>query len=209
MIESYPLTWPVGRPRIQKRQPARFHQKGVWGKDQVLRRSVPVTTYQAIKELRAELDRLGATEVVISSNVQTRRDGLPYSQAREPDDPAVACYFRLQGEPRCLPSDKWDRVADNVSAIVHHIKAVRGIARWGVGDLAQIFAGFKALPAMGASRPWWKTLGFETIPQDYETARKARHRLLVSHHPDKGGNHDQAAEINSALDQAWIYYNYD
>jgi hypothetical protein len=48
----------------------------------------------------------------------------------------------------CFACDRWDSVADNVQAIRKTIEALRGIERWGTGDMVQrAFAGFVALPS--------------------------------------------------------------
>lgn len=197
---SYPLSWPAGWPRASARARAKFGQSrqsdyGNW------RTKDKLTIGAALERLLDELRRLGAASVVVSSNVPTRLDGMPYSRAAEPADPGAAVYFRLKGEPRVLACDKWDRVADNIAALAAHIEAARGQARWGVGSLEQAFAGYKALPAMGPRRPWHEILGVPphaSMKQVFE----ARDRLLLRHHPDRGGSHSMAAEINSAVTEA-------
>ena len=76
---AYPLTWPErqNRTATHRRRNGKFK----------------VTLGQARDELLRELGLLGAKDVTISSNVALRRDGLPYSDAREPVDPGVAVYF--------------------------------------------------------------------------------------------------------------------
>src|SRR5512137_467519 len=99
MIEAYPLSWPVGRPRTKHPSRARFGRRvdnGTWT------RRADLTLYQGVVMVREEMERLGATDVVISTNVPTRKDGLPYSGAREPDDHGAAVYFRLAGSVHCL-----------------------------------------------------------------------------------------------------------
>jgi DnaJ-class molecular chaperone len=64
--------------------------------------------------------------------------------------------------------------------------------------LAQAFAGYKALEGI---RNWWEILGVS--PSATAVEIKARRReLLERHHPDKGGDPAQAAEVNAAYDQA-------
>jgi hypothetical protein len=184
--EAFPLTWPVGWPRARRAEQARF---GVW------------TLYKARSFLQHELRLLGATGVVLSSNIPLRQDGLPYSNVTEPRDHGVAVYFRIKGEPRVLAADRWDKCSHNFVALAKHVEAMRGQLRWGVGTLEQAFGGYKALPAMGASKPWWEILGVEPTAKlpDVEAKRMS---LLRRHHPDVGGNPNQAAEINAAYDQA-------
>lgn len=96
--------------------------------------------------LLKELGLLGAKKVVISSNLELRLDGQLRSSQREPHDPGIAAYFVIKELPHCISCDTWDRVADNLSALARYVEAMRGQIRWGVGDVAMMFAGFKALP---------------------------------------------------------------
>lgn len=154
-VDAYPLSWPPGKPRTPagKRERAKFgrsqeESRTDWqGKPYKITRKASLTIEQAQRRLSDELARLGAKSVVISSDLRLRLDGLPYSQQREPADPGVAVYFQLLGKPHCLSCDAWDRAADNLAAIAKHIDAMRGMERWGVADIATLFAGFKALPA--------------------------------------------------------------
>lgn len=203
-VEAYPLSWPVGRPRTKIRRRAAFHN--IAGGADEYRQRRPVTLYVGLTRLREELRLVGATNVVVSTNVPSRRDGLPYSGTREPDDPGVAVYFHLKTGVHCLACDKWDKVADNLVAVAKHVQAVRGQARWGVGDLAQAFAGHRALPPVGAPRPWWEALGFSKPPDEAESAQRKYKALISQYHPDRGGSHDRAAELNAAWQEAMRYY---
>lgn len=190
-IDAYPLAWPVGWPRAKHRLRANFGAKGQNGKR-------PLTPGEGRDRLLAELGRLGARRLVISTNAPTRNDGYVRADVSNPRDPGAAVYFRLNDEPRVLATDRWDRLADNLAALAAHIEALRAIERYGVGSLAQAFAGYKALAAVGARLPWWQVLGFKERPQTYEHAAKRYIDLMAQHHPDKGGNPNQAAEINAA-----------
>lgn len=152
-VEAYPLHWPAGKPRtaVHKRQHSRFGGRG------------GETTGNAIKRVMAQISlftRAGQTwvidpsQVVISTNLETRNDGLPRASQREPSDPGVAVYFRLRGKPHCLSCDRFVRVGDNLAAIAKHLEATRGIERWGVADIETLFSGFKALPAATVTE--WK-----------------------------------------------------
>lgn len=199
-IERYPLSWPAGWPRTPpgKIERAKFGSRvtheGGWSSRE------RITNYAARERLLDELSRLGAQGLVLSTNIPTRQDGLPYSNAKEPRDHGVAVYFRLRGEPRVLACDRWDRVADNMAALAAHIDAMRGQARWGVGSLDQAFAGYKALPAVGARKAWHEVLG--VVAHEATGTVELRIRTLQrEHHPDRGGNGAQMAEINAAADE--------
>lgn len=69
-----------------------------------------------------------------------------------------------------------------------HIKALRGIERYGVGNLEQAFTAYTALPAGGqssASPSWWEVLGCAHDTDVDEVIRLAG-RAVRRHHPDTG-----------------------
>lgn len=203
--ESYPLSWPVGWPRSPTSTRAKFgtvqRVRSKYNAELTYRQRSSATVADGRDRLLDELRRLGATDVVISTNIRTRLDGQPTGRSAEPPDSGAAVYFRLKGEPRVLACDKWDRVADNLVALAKHIEAVRGQVRWGVGSLEQAFGGYKALPAVGAKRQWWEILALPQTASRAEIDRK-RTELLRRHHPDVGGSHTMAAEINAAYAEA-------
>lgn len=204
-IERHPLTWPATWPRTaataRKRASFGSRQRET-GKAWTTSKSL--TIFAALRRLTDELDRLRATGVVISSNVPVRFDGLPRSDAREPSDPGVACYFRHRGADRVFACDRWDRVADNVAAIAAHIAALRGMERWGVGSIDQAFRGYEALPAPGGTRQrsWRDVLEYGDLPIDAETIARAYRIIARRVHADAGGSHEAMVELNAARDAA-------
>lgn len=207
MAERYPLSWPFGwkRTKRHERKRASFSTQKTTeyrnhdGSTYSARGKAPVTVTAALKRLLGELRRLGVAEgdCIISTNVPTRLDGLPYSTAKEPDDPGAAVYFRLKKQDRVLACDAWTRVADNLTAIAQHIDALRRIDRYGVGTLEQAFAGYAALPAKGDT--WRSALGFapdDVVTKDaIDVAFRDRARTA---HPDVGGSHEAMASLTSA-----------
>ncbi|WP_435017462.1 J domain-containing protein [Tundrisphaera sp. TA3] len=137
MTEAYPLQWPAGKPRKQHPERSKFGD-----------RSIDAAT----TILREELRRLGAGNMVLSSNLRLKNDGLPYSKQAQPRDQGVAVYFTHKKQPMCFACDRWDRIQDNNYAIAMTIEALRGIERWGSGSMVeQAFTGFIGPP--GAERP--------------------------------------------------------
>lgn len=188
-VPAYPLHWPPGWVRSRGRSRAPFkHGDGS-----------RLTIAEAMRRrLLPELERLHARNITISTNVAPHR----YDQLGDGTDPGVAVYFTLDGEPRVLACDRWDRTADNLTAIAKHVEALRGQERWGVGSLEQAFAGYKSLPAMPAAQAWWDVLG---VPPDArgEAITRRRLELLGQLHPDRQtGDANRAAEVNAAYDQA-------
>lgn len=187
--EAFPLSWPTGRPRVpsHRRREAAFKVGFARSRDEMLR----------------ELNLLGARAVVLSSNVPLRRNGLPYSDYRQPDDPGVAVYFQRAGKPYVLACDSYRKVEHNMRAVGATVEALRSIARHGASEmLEQAFTGFQALPApRAAEASWWDVLG---VPPDAEHDEiRDRYRALASqHHPDVGGDHERMARINRAYEQA-------
>jgi hypothetical protein len=199
--ERYPLSWPAGwvrRPRSARAR-ARFNRlERFYGTDGQYSGTEKraLSTADAIRRLTQEVDRLGGRDVILSTNVPTRLDGMPRTDRKEPVDPGVALYFRLKGQPRVLACDTWDRVADNIAAIAAHIVAIRSIDRYGVGTLEQAFAGYARLTT--GAEPWWTVLGVneDASPDQYEDA----YRLLAKrHHPDAGGDPHVMTRINGAI----------
>lgn len=181
--EAYPLTWPLGRPRTAWREESKFR----------------VTPGQAVKDVQAEVDRLGGSGLIISTNVPLRRDGLPMMTFRPNGDPGVAVYFTYKKKPMCFACDRWYRVEDNLRAVTKTIEALRGIARWGTGDMIeQAFTGFTALPA---PESWWQVLGLSGPGVSRDEIEQKHRRLAMEHHPDRGGDVDKMARINRARDQ--------
>ena len=197
-IEAYPLTWPAGWKRTpdHERKRASFGKmKKTEGRSWSNRSQLTIS--QATQRLLDELERLGAENVVISSDLRLRLDGLPRSSQRTPDDPGIAVYFNLDGQPHCMPCDRWDRIADNLAAVAKQVEAIRGMDRWGCGNTRVAFAGFKALPPMSTERPWWEVLGCSRDTHRADV-KETYLRLAQEHHPDRGGDEGTMAAITGA-----------
>jgi len=212
----YPLSWPAGWKRTppHERQRADFgktkeehYTEHVWNQatgvrepvSKTRKRKAALSSADAALRLEAELDRLGADNAKLSTSQKLRLDGTPRSDLSEPADVGAAVYFTLNGKPRCLACDKWNRVADNIAAIAQHIDALRRIERYGVGTMEQAFAGYAALPA--TSEDWAIVLEIASTATREEIIT-AHRRLATEHHPDKGGRLEDMARINRARDVA-------
>lgn len=118
-IPAYPLQWPTGwkRTASHRRSTARFgrasrSRPGGWDYGRQL------TVAEAVDRLRGELSRMNIhdDDLVISTDLQLRLDGLPRSGQAEPQDPGAAAYWRtVSGDTRCMAIDRYDRVADNLA----------------------------------------------------------------------------------------------
>lgn len=204
MIPRYPLTWPEGWKRTDafRRTRAKFSQKSGNNWDGSYRPSKQLSIADGTQRVLGELGRMGVrdADLVISSNLALRLDGLPKSGQGEPQDPGVAVYWRTRkGEMKVMAIDRYDRVADNLAAIAATLDAMRAIERHGGAQiLDRAFTGFDALPP---PKSWREILGLGANCS-LEQARVAYRELAKKHHPDNGGSHEQMAEVNEAFDQA-------
>lgn len=161
-----------------------------------------LTISDALKRVRAELDRMGYDDAdfVISTNLELRLDGYPRSSQREPDDAGVAVYWRDASGMRCMAIDRYYRVADNLAAIAATLDAMRAIERHGGAEiLDRAFTGFAAL-SPPSSRTWRDVLGFAPTDRPSHADIEAAYRRLRSqHHPDRGGD----AHEFDLIQKAW------
>lgn len=188
MSEAYPLHWPAGVPRAGRVHDAPFK----------------VTLGDAIKQVLNEVRLMGGTLPVLSTNLERRRDGLPYANQRQPEDCGVAVYFQRRGKPMVFACDRWRKIEHNLRAIAKTIEALRGIERWGTSDMVeQAYAGFMALPPPGAgvTLTCWAVLGIEP-GADRLTIERAYRAKAKEAHPDKGGTRDAWDALKAAYDQA-------
>lgn len=191
MTDAYPLQWPAHWPRTEHPKRSQFQTSQAEAQSGVIH----------------ELRLLGATDIVLSTNIKLRQDGLPYASLRPPEDKGVAVYFTLNGETQCIPCDKWISVAENMRAIEKTVEALRGLERWGAKEMVNAaFRGFKALPANAivtpyTARPWHEVL--EVSPTaSIETIRAAYRSMLHRHHPDKGGDESKFMAVQRAWEEA-------
>lgn len=187
MTQAYPLAWPSGWPRTapHRRLPSKFKPGGLTAEAQ---------------ECRWELQRLGARQPVISTNIELRQDGLPYSNRRRPDDPGVAVYFTYEGRQQCIPCDRWATVEENLRAVWKSIEALRSLERWGAKSFVDAaFTGFQALPAPNSARAWWEVLGVSQHASVEEINAAYRSKAKDTH-SDTGGSDAAMSELNVARD---------
>jgi DnaJ-domain-containing protein 1 len=201
------LRWPASWPRT----PATARERSLFGKTH----SGDVSLADARHMVDHELRLLGAANAAITCNVGSGSI-----------DPGVAVWFEINGEPRVVACDRWLSVAENLHAIVLTIEAMRGMARWGVGQVVErASAGFMALPAGSSAAteiqrsPYVAATGYQTRqpiaviadwrkvlraePGDDLAAVKRRFRRLMSAvHPDQGGRDAIAARLNAAMADA-------
>lgn len=201
-IQAYPLQWPAGWGRTASRTRGSFGKKitkyseggSSW------KWTVGLSVNDGTQRVLVELGRMGINrnDIVISTNVPLRLDGMPRSDARQPADPGAAVYWRKGKDTRCMAIDRYDRVGDNLAAIAATLDAMRAVERHGgAAMLDRAFTGFTALPA---PEQWFQVLGVRAAATR-EEIEQAYRRLAMQHHPDRGGSAEQMARINQARDE--------
>ncbi len=192
---AFPLSWPTGWPRTQyRRDNIRFK----------------VSFARARNDIVNGLRVFGAKDIVISSNVPLRGDGLPYAdgemQSGVKRDPGVAVYWTRKSTPFSIACDQWRHVRHNLRSIGLAIEGFRAIERSGASNLLErAFSGFAALPSAIVTAPprdWWVVLDLRVRPTTLAEAEAAFLRMTREHHPDVGGTHERMVELNLAIEKA-------
>jgi hypothetical protein len=210
---AYPLYWPAGWKRATSRSRADFGKEktsthGSGDTSWTVKSKEKLTVSEGCGRVLATLRRMGVPDynTIVSTNVRTRLDGLPYSNQAEPSDPGVAVYWKKNGKRQCMAVDRYNRVADNLAAIAATLEAMRAIERHGGAEiLERAFLGFQSLPPpMQGGRPWQEVLGYSEHDAGL-TLKEAedKYRCLAKNcHPDNGGDSDKMSELNEAIRQA-------
>jgi len=192
MIEAYPLQWPEGWPRTpsyRRESDNRFGGRA------------GVTVGRARDQLMDELRRLGATDIVVSTNVPVKADGLLYADNKRLDDPGIAIYFKFKRKSLVMARDVFVSVAGNLRTLGLAVEAMRQLERHGGSFMFEkAFTSFLAIAPPDWKKPWREVFGIKADWTGDITAlyrEKARIR-----HPDAGGNDTLMAELNVAYEEA-------
>lgn len=191
--EAYPLQWPSDWERTpnSKRTRPQFQPQFARDRDSVIK----------------QLKRRYASNIVITSDLPLRNDGLPYANA-SCSDPGIAVWWVEKGREQVIACDRWQHVNYNLRAIDKSLEALRGLDRWGATQLVErAFAGFAALPSgEPTKRPWRVVIGgiWPELPnEELLSIAKARYRAAMkTAHPDAGGDGVLAAELAVAMEEA-------
>ena len=190
--EAYPLQWPDGWPRTpsyRRENDNRFGGRG------------GITVGRARDQLMDELRRLGATNIVVSTNVPVKADGLLYADNKRIDDPGIAVYFKFKKKSLVMARDAFTSVAGNLRTLGLAVEHLRGLERHGGSFMFEkAFTSFLAIAPPNWKKPWRQVFGVKPEWQGDVTAlfrEKARER-----HPDAGGSDTLMAELNVAYEEA-------
>lgn len=188
-VQAYPLSWPAGFPRTQRRLPDQFKS------------SLSAALNNVQKSLAAFGKDSGkkVESVCLSSNVTLGQ--------QRPADPGVAVWFGWDGLQVCIPVDRYERVEANLQAIHHILESRRTELRHGgITIVRAAFTGLKALPppSSGRERGWREVLGIPESDARLTTADEAWKKLRSKYHPDKNGGAEmpEFIEAKAAYDQA-------
>lgn len=190
LIEAFPLQWPAGFERSERKKTSQFNCTLAEARDGVLH----------------QIRLLRGTNVVISSSIPLKKDGQMQGTARPVDgDHGVAVYFTWKNDQYVLACDTYQWIWENLRGIEHTIDSIRRIERHGASDiLKRAFSGFKQIGAGEvASEPWWEVLQLsqnahiEIITGVYKT-------LAKKYHPDNlaTGDSDMFKKVNEAYEKA-------
>jgi hypothetical protein len=184
----YPLHWPSGWTRTEPNRRQRSKYK--------------VSEEAAKRDLIHSLKLLGASSVILSTNVRLRNDGLPYASQSRVEDPGVAVYFVRKGQDQVIACDKWDLIGDNFRGVGLAVESLRQLERCGASEiLDRAFTGFAALPPGGGSPNWRLELGIEVPwPLTADEVQAAFREVAKRAHPDKGGSSEWFRRVVAARD---------
>lgn len=192
MRTRYPLSWPMGYERTPT------HKRRRWPGKQASENWSFTTIRNALVK---EIESSGGTDFILSTNIEVRRDGLPYAGRRQPEDPGVAVYWELDEQWFEIACDEFKTVEGNMQALRLTVGDLRRIQKRGTtGIFKRAMSGLEALPERGSGKPWWEVL--EVPPDAEEGVITAAYRQLAKvRHPQRGGSDVAWHELNDARQQ--------
>lgn len=195
--QRYPLQWPQGYKRMPSHH---FPQNsGRFGGRETL------TFAKARNSLLEELKRIGAKDVIISSNHRVSRDGVVVETTNIKDH-GVAVYFERKGKRLAMARDGFNNTAGNMRSLALAIEGLRQLERHGGAEMMEkAFTGFAALPDPNYV-DWRATFGFKSDQSVTEAMVQQRYRELAkqlhSDVTDLNDNGKAMTQLNIARDRA-------
>lgn len=184
-MEAYPLHWPQGYPRTERKSDSKFK----------------TSLSAALKNVNNSLQLFGSdsgkrvTDVIVSSNVTL---GM-----QNPKESGVSIWFKWDDSTLCIAIDRYAKVEDNLQAIHHIIEARRTELRHGgLHIVRQTFRGFKALPESASKKEWHQVLGVDKTASE-EQIKSSYKKKAKEVHPDvPGGSNALFQELQQAYEVA-------
>ena len=136
-----PIQWDGTRTPVDARR-SRWTFKASWS--------------DTIRMLESELLHLAAKRVVIEADFRDqdlRVDGMPRSNARQPEFPGVRIAFDSKYGPLVYATDAHAFWQHNVRAIALSLAALRSVDRYGVTKRAEQYTGWRAIGAGPTAMP--------------------------------------------------------
>ena len=196
--QSYPLQWPEGwpwTPPAKRTRGEQFKHKAASGWREL------VTFAVARDALYDELRKLGATNVVVSTNHKPDRYGVPTESKKPVADEGVAIYFLFKEKGMAMACDRFDNAAANMRSLGLAIDAMRQLDRHGGGAMMErAFSGFLAIAPPTWKKPWRQVFGVD--PEWHGDIKALYREKAKNRHPDSGGSDSLMAELNVAFDEA-------
>lgn len=189
VTQASPLQWPAGWPRTLSPQDSRFGSS----------MSKPHIGL-ACDDIQLELTRFDARDIIISTNLNYKKDGMPYANQKQPSDKGAAVYFTKDGKQLVIACDTFNKIGCNLWAIKKTIEAIRGIDRWGCSEISnRAFTGFAALPS--SDKPWWEILEVSRYDNP-QTVKESYLRLSKLYYPKLSDSDDtHFKKITEAYEQ--------
>jgi len=189
MTQAYPLRWPDHWPRHKGQQDSDTRFKGPtfqWNR-----------VYRGLKE---ELRRIGATDIVVSTNQPLRVDGEPYAQQRNISDVGVAVYFMRNGKALVMAQDRFWSIIGNMRSLTISIEGLRQMERHGGATMMErAFDGFAALPA---PEDCWKILQIDQHARSGMVTRELIRQAFRERAKEGHGNGGDMDRLVKARDEA-------
>lgn len=132
-------------------------------------------------KLEYEVGMLGGRDVVLGAGFRERDirlDGMPRSDARQPDHPGVEISFDSDHGRLTYATDTCDLWQHNVRSIALGLEALRAVDRYGITQSGQQYAGFVALAADN------RLSRGRRLVEEHGSIKEA----LMATHPDRGGD---------------------
>jgi hypothetical protein len=166
-------------------------------------RRFEVDRRQAIKDLAAELGRLGVDDWTLETETDHRSDrpNIPYASAPEPDDPVAVVRWTVSGDQFAVGCDQWTKLRDNLREIGLYVREKRKMESRPVATGEAEFSTLRRpapedVPPGGVTPPH-EILGVDADASEQAIVKAYRERVKEVH-PDQGGSASELEAVRRA-----------